>query len=622
MFVATCAPYSENRQSCESQTWVFCGYPKCGVRADVAAVLDYSLRSGVLSSMEGVDPSRGGTIRFDRYELDVRSCELRRDGIRVKVQEQPLQILQMLLERPRQLVTREELRQKIWPSDTFVDFDHGINNAIKRLRAVLSDSAETPRFIETVASRGYRYIGTITASARPIQSLAVLPFENLSHDPEQEYFSEGLTEALIIMLAKIGELRVVSRTTALQYKGVRRPLREIARELDVDAIVEGTVLRAGDHVRITAQLIDAPRETHLWAESYDRGLRDVLALQTEVAQAVAREIRVKLSPIDQARFAKIHTVVPEAYDAYLRGRYHWNRRPARVLEAVKYFELAVKQDPTYAPGYAGLADALSSMGAWGFVPANEGCIKAKGLAQRALEIDPSLAEAHTALAYATMYHYDFLAAEREFERALEINPRYATGHHLFGLYLSMMGHYEEAYTEFQRAFRLDPLTVTQSLLGFNYLYSRRYDQALSQFTRTLELAPDEGPAQCGLGWAYSCKALHEPAIAALRKGLDLWPGSTPRTWLGEALATAGYRDDAHRILEQMLALSKERYVTPYGIARIYNALGMKDDALRWLDTAYHQQAEWMLLLKVDPCFDDLRSEARFQDLMRRMNFPK
>jgi TolB-like protein len=240
--------------------------------------------------MEGVDPSRGGTIRFDKYELDVRSRELLRDGSRVKVQEQPLQILQMLLEQPRQLVTREELRQKIWPSDTFVDFDHGINNAIKRLRAALSDSADAPRFIETVASRGYRFIGTITASARPIQSLAVLPLENLSHDPEQEYFSEGLTEALITTLAKIGELRVVSRTTAMQYKGVRRPLREIARELDVDAIVEGTVLRAGDRVRITAQLIDAPRETHLWAESYDRGLRDVLALQTEVAQAVAREI--------------------------------------------------------------------------------------------------------------------------------------------------------------------------------------------------------------------------------------------------------------------------------------------------------------------------------------------
>jgi TolB-like protein/Flp pilus assembly protein TadD len=572
--------------------------------------------------MEGVDPSRGGTIRFDKYELDVRSRELLRDGSRVKVQEQPLQILQMLLEQPRQLVTREELRQKIWPSDTFVDFDHGINNAIKRLRAALSDSADAPRFIETVASRGYRFIGTITASARPIQSLAVLPLENLSHDPEQEYFSEGLTEALITTLAKIGELRVVSRTTAMQYKGVRRPLREIARELDVDAIVEGTVLRAGDRVRITAQLIDAPRETHLWAESYDRGLRDVLALQTEVAQAVAREIHVKLTPIDQARFAKVHTVVPEAYDAYLKGRYHWNRRPARVVQAVKYFEQAVTQDPTYAPGYAGLADGLSSMGAWGLVPANEGCIKAKRLAQRALEIDSSLAEAHTALAYATMYHYDFLAAEREFEQAIEINPRYAAGHHLFGLYLAMMGRYEEAYTEFQRAIRLDPLTVSQGLLGFNCIYSRRYDQAISQFNKILEVEPEDGPALCGLGWAYSCKGLHEPAIAALRKGVNLWPGTSPLVLLGEAYAAAEQRDDAQKVLEQLFVLSKERYVTPYGVARIYNALGKKEEALQWLETSYQHQAEWLLLLNVDARFDDLRSNPRFQDLMGQMNFPK
>ena len=224
-----------------------------------ATVLDYPPTLGVAPSMGGIDPSRGGTIRFDAYELDVRSCELRRDGIRVKVQEQPLQILQILLQRPGQLVTREELRQKIWPSDTFVDFDHGINNAIKRLRAALGDSAETPRYIETVASRGYRFIANTNASRR-IESLAVLPLENLSHDPEQEYFAEGLTEALITALAKIGELRVVSRTSVMQYKGTRKPLPEIAQELGVDAIVEGAAVRAGNRVRISAQLIDAPRE--------------------------------------------------------------------------------------------------------------------------------------------------------------------------------------------------------------------------------------------------------------------------------------------------------------------------------------------------------------------------
>jgi len=527
----------------------------------------------------------------------------------------------MLLEHPGEIVTREELQKRIWPSDTFVDFEQGLNNAAKRLRVALSDSADTPRLIETIPRRGYRFIGMIEVLPLDrMRSLAVLPLENLSHDPEQEYFAEGLTEALITTLAKIGALRVISRTSVMQYKEIRKPLREIARELEVDTIVEGTVLRAGRRVRITAQLIDATEESHLWAESYERDLRDVLALQAEVAKAIAREIQVKLTPLDQARFATAHAVEPEAYDAYLKGRYHWNRRPAGVVEARKYFELAVTKDPTYAAAYAGLADAHSSLGAWGLIPANEGCVRAKVLALKALELDPGLAEAHTALAYATMYHYDFFAAEREFERALEINPRYAAGHQLFGLYLAMMGRYEEAYTECQRAIRLDPLAVSRNLLGYNALYSRRWDRAIDQFTKILEVDPEDGPALCGLGWGYSCKGLHELAIAALRKGVNFWPGTSPLTLLGEAYASAGHRDEAQKVLEQLFAQSKERYLTPYGVARIYNALGKKDEALCWLETSYYQQAEWLLLLKVDSRFDNLRTDPRFQDLMRRMNF--
>src|SRR3989441_11117751 len=278
-------------------------------------------------------------VRFGTFELHGQAGELLKDGIRIRLQEQPLQILQILLEEPGQVVTREQLRQRIWPSDTFVDFDHGINNAIKRLREALGDTAETPRYVETLPRRGYRFIGKIERETPKFRSLAVLPLENLSRDPEQEYFAEGLTEALITTLAKIGELRVVSRTSAMQYKGVHKPLREIARELEVDAIVEGTVLRVEDRIRITAQLIDAPKETHLWAESYERDLRDVLALQAEVAQAIAREIRVKLTPLDQARFAEVRAVDPDAYEAYLRGRYHWNRRNAEGLgKAIQYFQ--------------------------------------------------------------------------------------------------------------------------------------------------------------------------------------------------------------------------------------------------------------------------------------------
>ena len=562
------------------------------------------------------------TIRFGAFEVDLRAGELRKHGVKVKLQEQPLQVLQILLENPGEMVTREALQQRIWPSDTFVDFDHGLYNAIRRLREALEDSAETPHYVETLARRGYRFIGRLdpaqTSIPSPIRSLAVLPLENLSRDPEQEYFAEGLTEALITTLAKIGELRVVSRTSIMLYKGVRKPLREIARELEVDAIVEGTVLRAGDRVRITAQLIDTAKETHLWAESYERDLCDVLALQSEVARAIAREVRVKLTPQEQAHIAQVRRVDPEAYEAYLKGRYHWNRRPG-IRKSIEYFEQAIAKDPTYAAAYAGLADCLSALTAWGHVP---GCVKAKELAEKALELDHSSGEAHTSLAFAAMYDYDFLTAQGEFERSIELNPRYGTAHHLFGFYLGLMGRYEESYTELQRAIRLDPLSsLANALLGYIYLYARRYDQAIEQFVKTLELDPDSAFAQCGLGWAYRCKSLHEPAIAALRKSIELWRGPSPLSWFGEAYAAAGRRDEAHKILEQLFELSKQRYVTPYGVARIYAALDKKEEALHWLETAYRQRAEWMVLLKVDPCLDDLRPDPRFKELLLRMNFP-
>src|SRR5437660_1850453 len=302
--------------------------------------------------MESAHPSRGA-VRFGVFEVDLRAGELRKRGVKIKLQDQPFQILQILLERSGEVVTREEIRGRIWPADTFVDFDQGLNNAIKRLRESLGDSPDNPRFIETVPRHGYRFIGNLGVTSGQIKSLAVLPLENLSRDPEQEYFAEGLTEALITTLAKIGDLRVVSRTSAMQYKGIHKPVREIGRELEADAIVEGTVLRVGRRVRITAQLIDAPKETHLWAESYERDLRNVLALQTEVAQAIAREIRVKLTPLDQARFAEVRAVDPDAYEAYLRGRYHWNRRSSEGLgKAIQYFQQTIAEDGTYAAAYS------------------------------------------------------------------------------------------------------------------------------------------------------------------------------------------------------------------------------------------------------------------------------
>ena len=575
--------------------------------------------------MAGVQSDRA-TIRFGVFEADFRAGEVRKRGVKIKLQEQPLQILQMLLQHPGEVVTRDELRQKIWPADTFVDFEQGLYNAVKRLRDALKDSAEKPRFIETLSRHGYRFVGTIETSVRKIESLAVLPLDNLSRDPEQDYFAEGLTEALITTLAKIGELRVASRTSAMQYKGVHKPLPEIARELGVDAIVEGTVLRANDRVRITAQLIDAPRETHLWAESYERDLRDVLTLQAEVARAIARQVQIKLTPQDQTHLAQVHPVHPEAYDAYLKGRYHWNQRSAEGFgKAIQYFQEAIAKDPTYAAAYAGLSDCFSILGMWGLVPPDEGCGNAKRLALQALEMDGSLAEAHASLAFATMwYDYDFSTAEKEFERSIELNPRDASAHHFFGFFLGLMGRYEEGYTELKRAIRLDPHSaVIHCSLGFVYSCSRRYDQAIEQLEKALELDPDSADAHGVLGFIYMCKSLHEPAIAELRKGVELSQGASVfLASLGQAYAAAGYRDETQKTLEQLTEISKQRYVMPYPVARIYRALGKKDEALRMLETAYGERAAFMVFLKIDPSLDDLRSEPGFQDLLRRMNFPQ
>jgi TolB-like protein len=290
----------------------------------------------------------------------------------VRLQDQPLQILQILLEQPGKVVLREDLQKRIWPSDTFVDFDHGINNAVKRLREALGDTAETPRFIETLPRRGYRFIGSARTSelvaGQHTRSLAVLPLEDLSHDPEREYFADGLTEALITILAKIGDLRIVSRTSAMQYKGVHKSVREIARELEVDTVVEGTVLRVGRRVRITAQLIDATKESHLWAESYERDLRDVLSLQSEIAQAIAREIQIKLTPQERAQLTDARSVDPDAYEAYLKGRFCWNKRSGDSLsKCAECFRHAIEKDPHYAAAYAGLADCASSAGWFGFL---------------------------------------------------------------------------------------------------------------------------------------------------------------------------------------------------------------------------------------------------------------
>jgi TolB-like protein/predicted Zn-dependent protease len=579
--------------------------------------------SGVSRLEPAPHPSR--ILKFGAFEVNLESGELRKSGMRQKLAGQPFEVLRVLLERPRELVTREELQHRIWPKDTFVDYDLALKKAVNRIREVLGDSAGSPHFIETVPRQGYRFIGNIEREIPRSPSLVVLPLENLSHDPEQEYFAEGLTEALTTTLAKIGDLRVVSRISAMLYKGLRKPLHEIARELEVDMVVEGTVLRVGRRVRITAQLIDARGENHLWADSYERDLRNVLALQADVARAIAREVEVKLTPLEEAQLSQTRTVDPEAYEAYLKGRYHWSRRTREGHgKAAHYFQQAIAKDPAFAAALAGLADCLSGLGGYSIVAPVDGCGKAKALALQAIGMDRSLAETHTSVAWVNMwYDYDFKAAEREFERALDLNPRYATAHSQFGYFLGLMGRFEEAFTELKRAIRLDPTSsVIQWALGFVYWMARRYDEAIEQLKKTLEFDPGFAWAHGVLSWAYTGKSVYEPAIGNAKKGTELLPDSTVLlAILGEAYAAVGYADKAHTVLDQLQERSKQQYVTPYMLARIYAALGERDHSLQWLENGYQTRAAWMVFLKIDPQLDDLRPDARFQSLMRCMQFP-
>ena len=564
-------------------------------------------------------------IRFSAFELDVRAGELRRQGVKVKLQDQPLRILQMLLANPGQLVTREELRSTLWPTNTFIDFDHGLNKAINKLRDALGESADRPRFIETLAKRGYRFLADPAAHPRQIRSILVLPLDNLSGDPEQEYFAVGLTEALTTKLARIGALRVISRVTAMYYKRVQKPLPEIARELGVDGVIAGSVLRAEGRVRISAQLLHAPTDTHLWADTYDRDARDILALQGEVASAIVKEIQVKVTPHERMQLDRTPKLNADAYDACLRGRYYWSKRTIDGFRrAIQSFEHAIALEPRFAGAYAGLADCYGLRGWYGIVRPEEGCAKAKKLALQAMELDPSAAEPHVSLAWAIQHwDYDFAAAEKEFRRAIELDPRYMIGHYWLSMTLSWSGRFEEGIAEAKYAIHLDPISANANpMLDMAYLCSRQYELMAANSRRGIELYPELPTSRWALAWASLELSDFELAIAELNFAVECSGRATVFVaLLAEAHAVAGNREEARRMLGQLLENSAQEYVTPYVIGRIYAALDQKDEAFRWLEAAYRERAAWMPFLKVDPRMDCLRSDRRFEELLRRMNFP-
>lgn len=612
------------------------------------------------------------TVRFAVFEADLKTGELRKNGIKIKLQEKPFQILSLLVEHRGELVTREELREKLWSADTFVDFDHSLGTAIAKLRQALGDSAQNPRFVETVSNRGYRFLvpvetvlprrdesfprvsllRRISASAGaglllgvlligaflrfnirgaadwlrrqsnpPIQSLVVLPLENLSGDPAEDYFADGMTDALITDLSRIGALRVISRTSSMHYKGARKSLPQIARELNVDGVVEGTVTRSGNRVRITAQLLHAGTDQHLWAETYERDLSDVLKLQGEMARTIAQQVRIRLTPQQQSQLSTA-AVNPQAYEVYLRGRYFWNQRTeAGLWKSVEMFQNAISLDPNSALPYAGVADAYLVLGSWAFeaVPPSEMIPKTLAAAQRAVQLDPALAEAHTVLAgFKHGFEWDFQGAELEYQRAIELNPSYAHAHQWYGQLLCELGRFDECRTEAYRAHFFDPLNLVMPKDAWSY-WQRRYKDAIASIQETLELDPNFRLAHRELGQIYEQQEMYEAAIQELQRAVEL-SGSHPLdlSALGHAYAVSGQHDKARHAVQKLQDLSSKRYVSGFDFALVYAGLGEKDRAMSWLDKAFQERSTWMLHLKVDPRLDPLRSDPRFQDLLRRV----
>ena len=464
-----------------------------------------------------------------------------------------------------------------------------------------------------------------TKGSGPIRSLAVLPLENLSGDPAQEYFADGMTESLIARLAKIGTLRVISRTSAMLYKGIRKPLPEIARELKVDAIVEGSVLRSGEQVRITAQLIRAATDEHLWAETYDRDLRDILALQSEVARAIAQEIQVKLTPKEEASLAQCRTVNPAAYEAYLRGLHSWNKRSESGLkQGIEHFQRAIEEDPTYARAYTGLADCYSVLGWLGLLSPKESFGRGKAAAVKALELEKDLAEAHCSLAYAQHhYDWDWASAQREFLRALDLNPGYATAHHWHALLQVSLGKYREAVAGMEKAQELDPLApILRSALGFILYISRQYDGAVVELQNSIEAHPNWWIGHNWLGLAAAQQKRFPEALASCARAIELSDG-IPLTVasLGYIQALSGDREAATGTLVRLRESAKRRYVMPYGIAALYAGMGDSEQALAWLEKAFQERSNLLCYLLTDPAFDSLRAHPRFQDLLKRIGFP-
>ena len=653
------------------------------------------LYSGIHSQVSHVaanaQPSR--RLSFDEFEVDLRSGEVWERGNRLRLQDQPFQVLRVLLERRGEIVTRDELKQTLWPADTFVDFDDGLNTAVRKIRDALGDSAEKPRYIETIPRRGYRFMGCLsdlrpavlsspaeesndspaqefsrsdvsapvvvpapaqllsirwrvllTAAAalalfstglalyrgssakgtsQPrIKSLAVLPLKNLSADPTQEYLADGMTEALIGRLAGIHDLRVISRTSVMQYKDTKKALPEIAKALGADAIVEGSVIRDGNRIRVHAQLIRAATDEHFWSETYDRELRDVLTLQSEVAQSIAQKVEVTITGEERARLTAARPIAPEVYESYLKGRSILDKSYSRsgLEESIGYFEEATKRDPTFAPAYVGLANAYDKLGTI-FIgtPPSEVRPKVVNAARKALDLDPGLAEAHVLLGDVYQEQWRWSDAQAEYQKALDLKPNDAAAHLGFAHWLLCQGRTQEALTWTERGRELDPIAVSGTSLGETLFFAHRYDEAIHELRSALAVQGDSASALWYLGFSLIAKGQPEDAIPVLEKAVSITNRSPGVIGvLIRAYAHAGRRKDALRLLEELKQRRQKGYVPAGAFVNAYLGMEDREQAFAWLEHAYQEQSNILQFLRVHPYFDPLRDDPRFKDLLHRV----
>jgi len=644
----------------------------------------HSAERQVNETVSEVAPTHG-VIRFDAFEVDFRKGEVRKHGYKVRLQDQPFRILQILLEHPGELVTREEIQRRIWPADTFVDFEKGLNNAIRKLRDALGDSAEEPRFIETHSGRGYSFIGTVTATdgasqkgkaVRPVEvrvpapsrslyprvafgavvvlvlvatlfgfdvggvrehwlarasspaihSLAVLPLANLSNDPSQEYFSDGMTDALITDLAQISSLKIISRTSTMQYKQTRKSLPEIARELNVDGIIEGTVQRSGDRVRITAQLIAGTSDKHLWTDSYERDVRDVFALERDVTADVARQIQAHVSTQNQSPTAAHQATNLKALEAYLQGKYHLDREgrgggDEESRRAAEYFQQAIDADPNFAPAFVGMSQAHGGL----LIGSAEDITVSKKYAERAVELDPSYPDARAWLGTLKWQPYlDWQGAEREFRLAIALDPNNANAHDALGQLLNDIGRLDEGLRESQRAQELDP---NQDHLSDALWRRRDYDGALTIERMMLNNHPNDGYLHLSLFQSYAQMGMKKEAIEELEKVWRLFGFAEVATHMAQAYDVTGYQGAIRQCAQDTEQLqATNRVFLPANLADMYAILGEKDRAFYWLREANEHREiasvdPGVSLVKTDPLLDSLRSDPRYKELLQRAGLP-